>query len=145
MSGTEEQRLNKSRELAECGGVMGLNLGPEFLAEGSEDSRVEDMVKHILHIRNIAGIDVLALGSDSSIADFFVVAGANSEPQLRALTSFIERQVREVYQLRPISGDMDSNAGWTLLDFGDVIVHLMLPEIREKYQLETLWGERTRA
>ena len=52
------------KKLADCGGVMGLNLGPEFLAEGSEDSRVEDMVKHILHIRNIAGIDVLALGSD---------------------------------------------------------------------------------
>ena len=116
MSGTEEQRLNKSRELA------------EFCIKCAEEKLAEDPA-------------LLALGGDSSIADFFVVAGANSEPQLRALTSFIERQVREVYQLRPISGDMDSNAGWTLLDFGDVIVHLMTPEMREKYDLETLWGE----
>jgi ribosome-associated protein len=120
MNQNEEQRLNKSREIA------------EFCIKCAEEKLAVDPA-------------LLTLGSDSSIADFFVVASANSEPQLRALTSFIERQVREVYQLRPISGDIDSNAGWTLLDFGDVIVHLMLPEVREKYQLETLWGERTRA
>lgn len=111
-----EERLLKSRELA------------DFCVKCAEEKLAEEPV-------------VLALGSDSSIADFFVVAGANSEPQLRALTSFIERQVREVYQLRPLSGEIDSNAGWTLLDFGDVIVHVMTTEMREKYDLETLWGE----
>ena len=115
MNQNEEQRLNKSREIA------------EFCIKCAEEKLAVDPA-------------LLTLGSDSSIADFFVVASANSEPQLRALTSFIERQVREVYQLRPISGDIDSNAGWTLLDFGDVIVHLMTPEMREKYDLETLWG-----
>lgn len=113
---TEEERVNKSRELA------------EFCVKCAEDKLAENPA-------------VLALGGDSSIADFFVVAGASSEPQLRALTSHIERQVREVYKLRTLSGDADSNAGWTLLDFGDVIVHLMTPEMREKYDLETLWGE----
>ena len=110
-----EERLQKSRELA------------DFCVKCAEEKLAEEPV-------------VLALGSDSSIADFFVVAGANSEPQLRALTSFIERQVREVYQLRPLSGDDGESGGWALLDFCDVIIHLMLPEIREKYQLETLWG-----
>ena len=116
MNQNEEQRLNKSREIA------------EFCIKCAEEKLAVDPA-------------LLALGSDSSIADFFIVASANSEPQLRALTSFIERQVRDVYQLRPLSGDIDSNAGWTLLDFGDVIVHLMTPEMREKYDLETLWGE----
>lgn len=113
---TEEERLNKARELA------------EFCVKCAEEKLAENPV-------------ILSLGTGSSIADYFVVAGANSEPQLRALTSFIERQVREVYQLRPLSGEIDSNAGWTLLDFGDVIVHLMTEEMREKYDLETLWGE----
>lgn len=71
------------KKLADCGGVMGLNLGPEFLAEGSEDSRVEDMVKHILHIRNIAGIDVLALGSDfDGVHGNMDIHGPESWPKL---------------------------------------------------------------
>ena len=73
------------KKLADCGGVMGLNLGPEFLAEGSEDSRVEDMVKHILHIRNIAGIDVLALGSDfDGVHGNMDIHGPESWPKLEA-------------------------------------------------------------
>ena len=116
MNQTEEQRLNKSREIA------------EFCLKCAEEKLAVDPA-------------ILALGSESSIADFFVVVGANNEPQLRALTSFIERQVREVYQLRPLSEEADSTGGWTLLDFGNVIVHLMTREMREKYDLETLWGE----
>ena len=73
------------KKLADCGGVMGLNLGPEFLAEGSEDSRVEDMVKHILHIRNIAGTDVLALGSDfDGVHGNMDIHGPESWPKLEA-------------------------------------------------------------
>lgn len=111
-----ENRLKKSRELA------------DFCIKCAEEKLAEDPA-------------LLALGEDSSVADFFVVATANNEPQLRALASFIERQVREVYQIRPISDEADSTGGWTLLDFGNVIVHLMSPEMRDKYDLETLWGE----
>lgn len=52
------------RALAECGGVMGLNFAPAFLQEQGKESRVEDMVRHVLHIRNVGGSEVLALGSD---------------------------------------------------------------------------------
>lgn len=50
--------------LKEKGGVMGLNFCSQFLKEGSDVSSIEDMVKHILYIRDLAGIDVLALGTD---------------------------------------------------------------------------------
>lgn len=83
---------------------------------------------------------LLTLGEASSVADYFVVVTANSEPQLRALISFIERQVREKFQLRPFSNGGDEVGGWALLDFGTVIVHLMTPEMRERYNLEALWG-----
>ncbi len=51
------------RTLAEQGGVMGINFEKEFLGN-SEQSKVEDMVRHIQHIRNVGGIDVIAIGSD---------------------------------------------------------------------------------
>ena len=117
---TENTRIEKAKALA------------EFCIKCAEDKIAENPV-------------LLPLNGNSSIADFFVVATANSDPHLLALAHHIERQVREVHQVRTIAGNEDNSGGWVLLDFGDVIVHLMLPEIREKYQLETLWGERTRA
>lgn len=54
------------RRLADTGGVMGLNFCPQFLladAEG-DDSRIEDMVRHLIHIRNVGGSAVMALGGD---------------------------------------------------------------------------------
>lgn len=71
------------RALAEKGGVMGLNLAPEFLAETGKVSRVEDMVRHILHIRNVGGSGVLALGSDfDGIHGEFEIAGPQDWPKL---------------------------------------------------------------
>lgn len=52
------------RALAEKGGVMGLNFAPAFLQEQGKESRIADMVRHILHIRKVGGSGVLALGSD---------------------------------------------------------------------------------
>lgn len=69
--------------LADKGGVMGLNIGPEFLKEGSRDSRVADMVRHILHIRNMGGSGVLALGSDfDGIHGNLEIGGPQDWPKL---------------------------------------------------------------
>ena len=110
-----KNRVEKAKELA------------EFCIKCADDKKAENPV-------------IIQLPETSGIADFFVLATANSDPHLQALANHIERQMREVYQIRPISGDDGNPGGWILLDFGDVIIHLMLPEIREKYQLETLWG-----
>ena len=83
----------------------------------------------------------LTLGSASSVADFFVIATANSEPQLRAVADFIERQVREKFGVHNSSNAENNEGGWVLLDFGNVIVHIMTPEMRARYNLEGLWGD----
>ena len=83
----------------------------------------------------------LTLGSASSVADYFVIATANSEPQLRAVSDFIERQVREKFGVHTSSNAENNEGGWVLLDFGNVIVHIMTPEMRSRYNLEGLWGD----
>ena len=83
----------------------------------------------------------LSIGSVSSIADYFVIATANSEPQLRAVADFIERRVREQLGVHSSSSTESSEGGWRLLDFGNVIVHIMTPEMRSRYNLEGLWGD----
>ena len=83
----------------------------------------------------------LSIGSVSSIADYFVIATANSEPQLRAVADFIDRKVRENFHIHAASSTESSEGGWRLLDFGNVIVHVMTPEMRSRYNLEGLWGD----
>jgi len=113
---TEQERVANAKKLA------------DFCIQCAEDKKAEDPV-------------LIKLPETSGVADYFVVVTANSEPHLLALSHHIERQVRDVFQLRVISGEEGNPGGWVLLDFNDVIVHLMLPEIREKYQLEHLWGK----
>ena len=112
---SENERIEKAKALA------------EFCIQCAEDKKAEDPV-------------LIKLPETSGVADYFVVATANSDPHLQALANHIERQVRENFQVRVLSGENGDHGGWVLLDFNDVIVHIMLPEIREKYQLETLWG-----
>ena len=83
----------------------------------------------------------IKVSPQSSVADWYVIATANSEPQLRALINHLGRQARDVYQLRPLSESGESSSGWMLVDFGTVIVHMMTQEVRDRYNLEGLWGE----
>lgn len=83
----------------------------------------------------------LEIGHASSIADYFVIATANSEPQLRAIADFIERQAREKFGVHTAFNTENSEGGWILLDFGNVVVHVMTPEMRSRYNLEGLWGD----
>lgn len=73
------------RKLADKGGVMGLNLGPEFVGTVEGVTRMEDLVAQILHIRNVGGVEVLALGSDfDGIHGQLDVAGPQDWPKLEA-------------------------------------------------------------
>ncbi len=114
---SEKTRVEKAEELA------------KFCIQCAEDKKAEDPI-------------LIKLPETSGVADYFVVLTANSEPHLQALANYVERQVRDEFQLRVLSGDDSNPGGWVLLDFNTVIVHLMLPEIREKYQLENLWGNK---
>jgi ribosome-associated protein len=80
----------------------------------------------------------------SSVADYFVIASGTSEPHLRAIMDEVTDQLREDYDLRPKAVDGTLQAGWLVLDYFDVVVHLMRPEVRERYDLEGLWRDAPR-
>ncbi|ONK68793.1 uncharacterized protein A4U43_C05F16090 [Asparagus officinalis] len=72
---------------------------------------------------------------------FFIIATAFSRPQIDAIGSRI-RDTAEKQFKRVASGDTKPNS-WTLLDFGDVVVHIFLPQQREFYNLEEFYGNAT--
>ena len=77
----------------------------------------------------------------SSVTDYFVVASGTSEPHLRAIVEEITGQLREDHEVRPRAVDGALQTAWVVLDYFDVIVHIMRRDVRERYDLETLWGD----
>jgi ribosome-associated protein len=91
---------------------------------------------------NVVILDVRKL---SSITDYFVIASGGSEPHLRAIVSEVIDELWDDYQVRPRRVEGGPAAAWQVLDFLDVIVHIMRNETRERYDLESLWGDAPRA
>ncbi len=80
----------------------------------------------------------------SSVTDYFVILSGNNEPHLRAIASEVADGLRDSQHLRPRSVDGDATADWQVLDYFDVIVHVMKNDVRAKYDLESLWGDAPR-
>jgi ribosome-associated protein len=87
---------------------------------------------------NIVVLDVRKL---SSVTDYFVIATGTSQPHLRAIVEEITSRLRDEHELRPSRTDGLASGAWAVLDFFDVIVHVMHTEVRQRYDLEGLWGD----
>ena len=90
--------------------------------------------------------DILALEVRglSTITDYFVLVTGTSEPHLRGIFNEIEAGLRENHQIKPMSYDGKINGSWIVIDYFDVIVHVMRTDLRKHYDLEALWGDAPR-
>jgi ribosome-associated protein len=87
---------------------------------------------------NIVVLDVRKL---SSVTDYFVIASGTSQPHLRAIVEEISGKLRDDHELRPARTDGATSGNWVVLDYFDVIVHVMHAGTRSHYDLEGLWGD----
>jgi len=87
---------------------------------------------------NMLVLDVRKL---SSVTDYFVIVSGSSSPHLRAVVNEITDKLREDHGLRPKATDGNTTGDWVVLDYFDVIVHVMRTDVRERYDLEGLWGD----
>jgi ribosome-associated protein len=94
--------------------------------------------------RKAEDIVVLDVRKISSITDYFVIATGTSEPHLRAICDEIQDKLREEHEVRPRAVDGTLQTAWLVIDYFDVIVHVMRPDVRKLYDLETLWGDAAR-
>lgn len=89
-------------------------------------------------------IIILDVRKLSSVTDYFVIASGTSEPHLRAIVEEITGKLRDEHGLRPARTDGTIHGAWVVLDYFDVIVHVMRGDARERYDLEGLWGDAKR-
>lgn len=86
-------------------------------------------------------IVVLDLRKLSTVTDFFVICTGSSEPHLRAIIEEISTTLRDEYEQRPRVIEGGPQSAWIILDYFDVMVHVMRGDARERYDLEGLWGD----
>jgi len=116
LEGELEQRVDIPADAAELA---------HRIVEIASDKKANDIV-------------MLRMAELTTMADFFVICSGRSDRQVRALSSAIVDELRDL-GIRPL-GSEGRESSWVLLDFGTVIVHVFAPEEREFYGLERLWA-----
>ena len=86
-------------------------------------------------------LDLREVGGPS---EFFLIVSGESEPHLKAIAGEVEKGVREHGDRKPFRVSGNSPSQWMILDYGDVLVHVMHAQKRKFYRLEDLWGDAAR-
>lgn len=85
-------------------------------------------------------ISILNISNVSSFADYFVICSAQSNTQVRALTENLSDKIKKTFTRLPLGKENDAKNRWNLIDYGDVVVHILHQEDREAYAIEKFWN-----
>ena len=89
------------------------------------------------------GADIVALDVQELVGytDYLVIATARNERQAKAIHEEVHYRLKHDDDRLPARTEGEAEARWVLLDYLDVVLHVMVPEMRDRYRLEKLWGE----
>ncbi len=97
-----------------------------------------EIIKNALEDKKASNIEILDVSEQTSLGDYFVIASCQSSVQVRACVDEVEEKMDEAGF--PVHHKEGYRGGsWILMDYGDIIVHVMQQEIREFYSIERLW------
>ena len=105
-----------------------------------DSTEVAQLVVELASDKLAEDIRMLDLRPVTYFADYFVIMSAESSRQIEALEEDIVKALKES-NVRPFHREGTPDSGWVLLDFSDVVVHILGPEEREFYELERLWSQ----
>jgi ribosome-associated protein len=88
---------------------------------------------------NIISLDLRKV--NEAVADFFIVCEASNQPQVRAISDFVEQEIKEKCDEDPYRHEGMKNLQWVLIDYVNVVIHVMLTETRKFYKLEEMWSD----
>ena len=131
MGGFTFRKFNRVHRVFLCFNPR-VNMDSKKLAllcrEFADNKKAEDIV--VIDVRKL-----------SSVTDYFVIASGTSQPHLRAIVEEINSKLRDDHDLRPSRAEGAVTGTWVVMDYFDVIVHVMHTETRKRYDLEGLWGD----
>ena len=89
--------------------------------------------------QNISILDLRSI--ENSVCDYFVICDGNSNTQVNAITGSIQKLVSKELKDKPWHIEGQNNSEWILMDYVNVVVHVFQKQIREFYDIESLWGD----
>ena len=104
----------------------------ELIAEiirGIDDVKGEDL--QLLDLREI----------ENTVCDYFIICSGNSNTQVKAISGSIQKVVSKSLKDKPWHVEGEVNSEWVLMDYVNVVVHVFQKQIREYYDIESLWGD----
>lgn len=102
---------------------------------------LENIIKGIEEVKghDITILDFTKL--ENTITDYFIICTGNTNTQVSAISSSVERYVRTHTKEKPWHVEGTDNEQWVLIDYISIVVHIFQPQYREYYDLENLWGD----
>ena len=97
-------------------------------AQAADEKKATDIM--VQEVRELIGV-----------TDYFVIATAANSRQVDAIIDEIEDELREKAGIKPSHWEVSPDGSWSLLDYGNIVVHVFMPETREYYRLEALWTD----
>jgi ribosome-associated protein len=108
----------------------------------TKNSRIFKAVIHAIQEKkghNIISLDLRKI--PEAVADFFIICEASSTTQVKAIADFIEVHIKDACDERPYKHEGIQALQWVLLDYVNIVIHIMLPESRRFYKLEEMWSD----
>ncbi|MBQ2984100.1 MAG: ribosome silencing factor [Candidatus Gastranaerophilales bacterium] len=98
-----------------------------IIARFLDDNKAKDIV--ILNVANVC-----------SLSDYFIIATGSSTPHVRGLTQNLRQKIKDNFKRIPIGDEIERQNSWNLLDYGEVVVHIMNQTQRDLYKIEQFWN-----
>ena len=109
-----------------------------------ESDAIKDLVSNAIDDLKGQDIKCLFVGDITSVSDWMVIASGTSNRHVKSIADNVAMQAK-AENLTLLGREGEETAEWVLLDYGSVVVHLMLPDTRRFYDLESLWGVKPSA
>ncbi len=110
------------------------------MSEQTDSKKLACVIARILDDKLGKDITILNISNVSSLADYFVIVTGDSTPQVKALMNEVKDKIKEIFSRSPLRVENDARNRWNLLDYGDVVVHILHKEERETYAIEKFWN-----
>ena len=104
---------------------------------------LDDLINHIGELlldKQAEDIIVLDVKKLTSVTDFVIICTSKSTTQSKAIIDHVRQEMKDSNAI-PLSIEGYENLNWVLMDYANVVIHVFLPEYREFYDLERLWGD----
>lgn len=108
-------------------------------------TRNSKIFKGIIHAiqekkgENIISLDLRKI--PEAVADFFIICEATSTTQVKAIADYVEAYLKDYINESPYRHEGHQGLQWVLIDYVNIVVHVMLPETRKFYKLEEMWSD----